>query len=161
MKFKHIKAVCALLADIAFYTTRFPAIDSICAVPLHPRRTNDRGFDQAENIARRLAHHLQVPYLPLLKRVQYHTPQSSIASKEERANRLSGAYSINEYVVSHVVDQMKKTNPSTHRLALRVMIVDDVYTTGATLRECQKTLQSAAAECGIDVTIHTFCIAHG
>jgi len=160
MKFKHIKAVCTLLADISFYTATFPEIDLISAVPLHPRRKNNRGFDQAENIAKGLAQHLQVPYLPLLKRIQYHTPQSSIASKVERANRLNGAYAVNANVFSHLADHLKK-NTHLDKPKISILIVDDVYTTGATLRECQKTLQSAAAEYGIDVTIHTFCIAHG
>ncbi len=161
MKFKHIKAVCALLADIAFYTTSFPTIDVVCAVPLHPRRKNNRGFDQAECIAKKLADHLQVTYLPLLKRVHYHTPQSSIASKEKRATRLAGAYAINQKDFLVMMHHLYQANPTKKSQKISVLLIDDVYTTGATMGECKKTLFSATEQFGIELVIHEFCIARG
>lgn len=156
MKFKNAQGVCKFLADLAYYTIHFPSVDSICAVPLHPRRKNQRGFDQAEQIAKQLGLQLKVPYIPLLVRTIYHTPQSGVKNKSERSTRLAGAYGINTkqfLKLERVASKNKKT--------LSILLVDDVYTTGATTGECKKALTEYFKKKNIkECIIHALCIAH-
>ncbi len=108
---------------------------TIIPVPLHPRRERERGFNQSEIIAKIFAEKLGLEINIGLRRGVY-TAQQAKLSKEERQQNLKDAFSF-------VKEQ--KTIPE------KVLLVDDVFTTGATMRECAKVLKSNGVKivCGL------------
>jgi ComF family protein len=104
--------------------------DVIVPVPLHPDRLRERGYNQADLIARPLARRLGVKLRPdVLVRTRPRPPQL-VLSRTERWKSVRGAYATREGVR---VDK------------LRVLLVDDVMTTGATLDSCARALRKAGA----------------
>jgi ComF family protein len=93
-------------------------------VPLHPRRRCWRSFNQAELLAAGLSSHLGLPVLPLLRRIRHTRPQVGL-SPEERHRNVKGAFA---------------AVPGAVRRGATYVLVDDVYTSGATLRECAAVL---------------------
>ena len=100
-------------------------IDAVLPVPLHWRRRLFRGFNQAEEIARPLAQRLGVPLVANLKRSKATTFQSGLSARQ-RARNLRNAFTI------------RGEMPYAH-----VLIVDDVITTGVTIRQVATTLRAA------------------
>jgi ComF family protein len=96
--------------------------DAVVPVPLHPRREYARGFNQAHD----LAMHLGPPVLPLLKRVIY-TPSQIDLPREQRLENVRNVFCF---------------DPGS-RLPVpgRVVLIDDVSTTGATLENCAEVLK--------------------
>lgn len=101
--------------------------DYLTSVPLHRSKLRTRGYNQSELIAKYLSHHLSIPYADLLKRRKKTTKQSQQGKLERRKN-LKGAFAIKS---PHKYEHIKNS---------RVLLVDDVYTTGSTADECSKTL---------------------
>ncbi len=101
------------------------AADLIVPVPLHPRRLKQRGFNQALLLARAF------PEIPLAReavlRVRHTTPQVELKPNERREN-VKGAFAVPDPAL------VKGKN---------ILILDDVYTTGATVRECANILRKA------------------
>jgi ComF family protein len=99
----------------------------ILPVPLHRRRMQERGFNQAWEIAHPLARSLSVACRKdVLKRIRHTDAQTGLDATERRRN-LRGAF-----VLQH-----------TPALPAHVAIIDDVFTTGATLSECVRVLKRA------------------
>jgi len=120
---------------------RQPALfvaDVVIPVPLDKGRRRQRGYNQAELIARPLAKHLRVPlrsYLLVRKRPR---PDKLKLTRRERWTTVRGAYAIRE----------------TARIdKLRVLLVDDVFTTGATLDACARVLRSGGAASVVGLTV--------
>lgn len=104
----------------------FQDVDTVIPVPLHWRRKFGRGYNQAEVIAREIAKALGANLrTDILKRGRRTKSQTAL-NAEERLVNISGAFR-----VSHSI-------PARH-----VLIVDDTFTTGATLSECWITLRRA------------------
>ena len=97
--------------------------DAVTSVPLHPTDYRRRGFDQAARLARRLAEQLELPYLPLLRKLYRTRPQKELPSVQ-RSGNLLGVFDV--------------TQPMEGK---RILLVDDLITTGATLDECAKMLK--------------------
>ena len=105
-------------------------IDYISAVPLHTLRKADRGFNQSKYIAIGIGKELNIKVKNnLLKRIRYTESQTKLTQKEREEN-ISNAFKANH----------KKVIKSKH-----ILLVDDVITTGATIRECGKALLDAGA----------------
>jgi len=106
-----------------------PEADMIVPVPLSKRGLRERGFNQTLILARTLSKDLNIPFSmdSLFKR--RHTPPQSGIKAVERKRNVKGAFEVRE-------DVARK----------RVILLDDVMTTGATVRECAKTLAKAGAE---------------
>ena len=102
----------------------------VTSVPAHREHRLDRGFDLAESLARRLAAEGSLAYAPLLRRVRQGARQSGL-SRAARAANVHQAFALREpgFGVG--------TTPK------RVIIVDDVYTTGETLNQCAQALAQA------------------
>jgi len=132
MKFAGVKAVCNYLADLTTYAAQLPDFDIICPVPLHPKRKQERGFDQVELIAKRLAQNYQKPFVPLLIRTKHLTAQSSISDKAQRLARMSQIYEINPKYAQKI-RELKE---------MKILLVDDVFTTGATIRTAAQALHA-------------------
>ncbi len=101
-------------------------------VPLHPKRLAERGYNQALELARRPAHHAGLALAPhVLQRVLHTPPQSQLSAAQRRGN-LRGAFRV----------QLPQEALAEGR---RIVLFDDVITTGSTLAELTRTLQRAGA----------------
>lgn len=98
-------------------------------VPLHPRRERERGFNQARVIARIFADIYHVPLVDIVRRVVYTAQQARLSAVRRREN-MSDVFS---FIFGSVVPQ-------------KVILVDDIYTTGSTMRECARVLRDAGVE---------------
>jgi ComF family protein len=112
--------------------------DFVVPVPLHRRRHRDRGFNQAEELAR----HLPLPMRRLLTRVKATRPQIELPAEERRDN-VRHAFALRRSLIVRV------GVPGIGRFDVRplqrstIVLVDDVATTGATLEACAQVLKSA------------------
>lgn len=112
--------------------------DLVVPVPLHWLRRWRRGYNQAERVARPLARLLGVPCAELLRRRRATRPQTGLAREERLANP-RGAFALRGGLARAV-------RGWRHRLeGRRVLLVDDVVTTGATLRAAAEVLRRAGA----------------
>jgi len=108
---------------------RFGEVSSVVPVPLHRRRLAFRGFNQSLTLAAVAAGELGARLMPDgLVRIKYTRPQVQLKPKERREN-VKGAFA-----------------PSADFGGETVLLVDDVYTTGATVRECATVLRRAGAK---------------
>lgn len=121
----------ARLADLVVEEPLLAATDAIVPVPLDRRRLRQRGFNQAELIARCLARRLRIPMRPeLLVRV-VPRPEKLLLTARQRRESVRGAFLVPP---GQRVDRM------------RILLIDDVVTTGATLDACARALKAAGAE---------------
>jgi len=108
----------------------FAKVSLIVPVPLHPVRTRERGFNQAELLCGRLSQRTGAPIaIHCLERVRLHPPQVAVPTSQRRAN-VRGAFAVTDPAA--VSDRA-------------VLVFDDVWTTGATLLECARVLRQAGA----------------
>lgn len=111
-------------------TIRAWRADALVPVPIHETRKRERGYNQAEVLAGEIGKRMGIPVAAnLLKRVKKTLPQKLLDS-QERQNNLKKAFKIEKNDV-----KLK-----------RVIIVDDIYTTGSTIDACAAELRSAAVE---------------
>ena len=103
--------------------------DILVPVPLHPARERERGFNQAQLLADLLSTRISVPVQPALERIRYTTTQTAF-DRAERMENLRDAFRLR-----------KKANVQD----LRVLLIDDILTTGSTLSECARILKKAGA----------------
>lgn len=101
----------------------------IVPVPLHPTRERERGFNQAQLLAELLSAKISVPLCRALERIRYTTTQTAF-DRTARMQNLRNAFRLR-----------KKMNVQD----LRVLLIDDVLTTGSTLSECARVLKKAGA----------------
>lgn len=103
-------------------------IDAICPVPLYSTKERERGYNQAALIAKELSKRLKLPYMPqLLERVR-HTPTQTKLNSEARKENVSGAFASPDSATDYVYGR-------------NILLVDDVFTTGATCSECATELK--------------------
>jgi len=105
--------------------------DLISWAPVSRQRFRERGFDQAELMAREVGRLLSIPAGPSLKKIRDTQPQSELEEESARRANARGAYDL---------------LPGTDLTGRRVVLVDDVVTSGSTLRECVALLRRAGAE---------------
>jgi ComF family protein len=104
--------------------------DFVTSVPLHRVRKRERGFNQSELIARGIARALGIPYQePVYRKVN--TPSQTNLSGEARVRNLSGAFAL---------------RGKADVAGKRVIVVDDVFTTGSTLNEVARVLNDNGAK---------------
>ncbi len=103
-------------------------VDVVCCVPLHRARLHERGFNQSALLAQPVARQLGVHFRPALLVRSRATPPQAGLSRERRSRNLAGAF--------RVAGQVQ---------GLRVLLIDDVATTLATLSELRRTLLDAGA----------------
>jgi len=127
-KFASKKRCASLLADICFERAKvlLEEADCVTAVPSSRRKKRKRGFNQSELIARELARMAGRPYKNVLKEKQSGHKQKTLGFSDRFFNVL-GKYELKSQSVSPCA----------------VFIVDDVFTTGATINECSRILKEA------------------
>jgi len=112
--------------------------DCFIPVPLYVGRMKSRGFNQAELIARNLSDLTGIPTVGNnLVRIRETKPQSRLNARERRIN-VDGAFRVSD--------------PSALK-GKRLLLIDDIFTTGATLDECAKILLSAGANAVFGLTL--------
>ena len=104
--------------------------DCVAWVPLSRKRLRRRGYDQAELLAREVGARMDLPVRGLLLKRRHTRAQSATGNGEKRRANIAGAYKVRE---GETVQ------------GLRILLVDDIVTTGSTLSECAKTLRAAGA----------------
>jgi competence protein ComFC len=126
------------LADINLKEPQEWPVDVVVPVPLHASRRRERGYNQAELIARPLAKRLRLDVdARLLARIKPRPPQL-VLSRSEHWKSVRGAYA---------------TPPGVRVDNLGVLLVDDVFTTGATLDACARALKRAGAKTVLGLTV--------
>jgi len=122
------------LADL-FLRAALPALrgqkwDFIAPVPLHPVKHREREFNQAENLARHLSAATKIPLNAKLLRRVSPTVTQTLLTREQRAENMRGAFAVRKGVELN---------------GEKIIVVDDVFTTGATTSACAKILRAAGA----------------
>lgn len=128
LKFRRLDYLGRHLAQALAEELPLDGFDAVVPIPLHWYRRLTRGYNQAERIARPLAGSLGLPLLPALRRIRRTPPQTSLGKAERLAN-LRRAFRVRRPVQG-----------------LRLLLVDDVATTGATLEAAASVLKRAGAE---------------
>lgn len=105
--------------------------DLITWVPLSRKRLRQRGYDQAQLLAEAVAAELDTEAVGTLKKIRNTAAQSQTGSAEKRRANISGAYRVPD--PEYVADK-------------RILLIDDIVTTGSTLSECARALGLAGAE---------------
>lgn len=113
-------------------------IDVVVPIPLHWHRRMARGYNQAEAIARPLAQHLGRPLVRTLHRPQPTRPQALLGRRQREMN-LRRAFAVSRRLSGRIVGR-------------RVLLIDDVVTTGATLETAAECLRQAGAQSVLALT---------
>lgn len=139
LKYDHMQPLAARLGDrIAELSPRIGEADLVLAAPLHWRRNRERGFNQASLLAARAAGVWGLRFEPqALERTKATTPQAGLSRAARLAN-VRGAFRVRD---RRVVD------------GRRIVLIDDVMTTGATLDACARALKRAGAKTVAAVTL--------
>lgn len=115
-------------------------IEAIIPIPLHKKRFKQRGYNQAAVIAKAISSELNIPMDEhVLNRIKWTVPQSKLSPKARKSN-LEGAFLINK--------------PVRYK---RILLIDDIYTTGNTMHQCAKILKEAGIQ---HVYFYTVAIAN-
>lgn len=131
LKYQYIEEMAEVFGKL-IENSKFPpkadpaSRDIILPIPLHRRRYLERGFNQAELLARVWAKHLDLPVLSNALVRRRSTKKQVGLGGEERRRNLANAFVLK-----------KSLSPSTQT----VILVDDVFTTGSTLQECARVLK--------------------
>ena len=131
-KYHNLRAIDGLLASFLAGGFREHGLDGdlIVPVPLHPRRLKERGYNHSLLLARRLSELVGIEIKPqALARTRYSRPQAVSSGVAERQKNVEGAF-----ICGHTEIKGK-----------RVILIDDVITSGATLRFCALALKEAGA----------------
>ncbi len=103
-------------------------VDAIAYVPMTRRARRERGFNHVERLARQLGTHINRPVVPALEKTRETRPQVELPERA-RLDNLRGAFA-----------------PTQSLHSDGMLLVDDVFTTGATIRECSQTLVDSGVE---------------
>lgn len=112
------------------FVTPFPAVDCVIPVPLHPNRLASRGFNQAERIGRWVAELLRAPLETHTLFRMTHAPAQSLLGRARRLRNTRGAFAV----------------PSREKVGKSVLLIDDIWTSGSTVRSAASALARAGVE---------------
>jgi ComF family protein len=126
------------LAEIVRRETERMTADVVVPVPLHRQRARERGFNQVDAFGKPLARLLRLPYRPVLLMRSRPRPEKHLLRIDERWEAVRGAFAIRD---GGRVDN------------LRILLLDDVMTTGATLDACSRALREAGAKSVLSLTL--------
>jgi competence protein ComFC len=140
LKYHRVQRLSKPLADILLHI-KIPRIDAVLPVPLYKKRLRQREFNQSALIAKYSAEGLgSLLVTDALVKMRDTRPQVGLSSDERRKN-MRNAFGVQNYMAIQGKD---------------ILLIDDVSTTGATIRECSRVLKKAGAG-----DIHVLTLAHG
>lgn len=119
-----------LMAGVCQPWDRPSEFNLIVPVPLHPRRLRWRGFNQSVLLGREIGRAWSITIDPFVLKRKIETAAQSTLTLPERGPNVRGAFAV---------------APGGTVARMRVLLVDDIYTTGATLNECARVLLRAGA----------------
>ncbi len=130
-KFGGAAAYCRIYGELMAECMRQHGIRADCVTwtPLSRQRLRKRGYDQAMLLAREVAERVNLPCLRLLWKTRNNPAQSGTKSAAERRSNVSGVY---------------RASPEAE--GCRILLIDDIVTTGSTLSEAAKVLRAAGAK---------------
>lgn len=137
---KHRIHVCSWQADL------------LVPVPVSGSRLMERGFNQAERLASVLSELRKIPQLPLLIRT-HHTGKQSFKRRAERLADMKHAFAENPNVNEQFIDWLEGITLLDR--PLRIIIVDDIYTTGSTIRACAEIVHQITGDYGYAAEIYS------
>ena len=141
-KFEDIRALGAVLAELFnIEAMRRSDADLVVPVPLHSSRSRARGYNQSEVLGRLLARRLGVDFRDdILIRTRDTTPQTEQPTAVARQQSLTSVFDVRTGVTRSTAKNV------AHNIdGKRVLLVDDVFTTGSTVKSCATALKSAGA----------------
>ncbi len=121
-----------MMADTILREYKDREFDLITFVPMHKQRFRERGYNQCKLLAQKLSNILGIPVENTLEKTRHTEPQHTLKKPAAREKNVKGAFK--------VIDEKMIRNK-------RVLLLDDIITTGNTLGECARVLDS----CGPDV----------
>lgn len=130
-KFYNFRFYATGYAELLFPKVKEQTFDILSWTPVSAQRKLHRGYDQSQLIAEALGRKLNMAPVRVLKKFRHTPPQSTIRDPARRRANVLGAY--------------RASDPSLIR-DKRILLIDDVVTTGATASECAKTLMIAGAK---------------
>ncbi len=129
-KKKLVRRMACLMAEVVLKEPAYWPLDAVVPVPVSQEGLKTRGFNQSELLAAKIARIIKVSFEPaVLIRVKATPPQREL-SRELREQNLRHAFAVGDH------SRVRGKN---------ILLVDDVYTTGSTVRECTRTLYEAGA----------------
>jgi ComF family protein len=136
LKYKYIQELAAPLGEmmIAYYNRAPLPADLLIPVPLHRRRRRERGYNQSALLAQQLGQATQISIRQDVLRRHRYTRSQTRLNAQERSQNVRGAFSCRD--------------PQSAAQAFagkRLLLIDDVATTGATLRACARVLKDQGA----------------
>ncbi|WP_433956407.1 ComF family protein [Paenibacillus taichungensis] len=162
--------------------------DAVIYVPVSNERLAERGFNQAERLAAGLAAAVRLPVVDLLQR-RINTTKQSFKTRGERIQTMQDAFAMqpdglelihdlyqsnlelahkdmhsqpatNSYAIGEGVSSHFRPAPqSGHIPPLRLLLIDDIYTTGSTLNACGQVILNAGYSINIPIEIYTLTLA--
>lgn len=129
LKYNHVKEIGKLCGQLLYFGTNWPTVDLVTCTPLHSKRQQERGYNQSEIIAKAFSKLSGIPFAPLLLKTKYTASQATLSDKSQRLTNLEKAIILNP----------KYLAPTKQ---IRVILIDDVVTTGTTLNTCAQILKS-------------------
>jgi competence protein ComFC len=136
-----VRAVSLLCETNRYVHSLIHSVDMIIPVPLYPARFRERGFNQSEYIAYAIGEVLHVPIVSSVLQRSKQTKQQARLSLEERKGNVLDAFAC------AMSDEVK---------GKRILLVDDVLTTGSTVDACARVLMGAGAQ-----TVRVLTLARG
>lgn len=128
----------ALMSDCVENNLDCRSIDVISWIPLSKKRLRQRGYDQARLLAEEIAAKTGLPCRQLLQKVKNNSAQSLTRDAKQRRENVAGVYALDD---------------GADVSGLRILLVDDVVTTGATMSEAARILRKAGAKSVFGVTL--------
>lgn len=139
-----ISEVLKLIQDLPeFSKIDFHEFDLLSFIPMSKKKQNWRGFNQTEIICKNFSDQLKIPYLQILSKFKNTKSQIDL-SRDERISNLKSSFVVRKHLPISLTDE-------------KILLIDDICTTGSTLDECAKTIK----EMYPNTTIYGFCLARG
>ena len=158
-KYKSFKNIAPLLGNILVNYTELigfqPKDYVITPIPLHPRKEKQRGFNQSELLSKFLAEHYNLPVIDSLKRVRHTEPQARFNKSKRKISLLDGISEILEdgSEISENYEKRRKNISGAFSITdtneikgKNIILIDDVYTSGATMSEAARILKAGGAK---------------
>ncbi len=140
LKYQSGKNLAPFLAKMLYQHLSIPRVDLISFVPLHPTKLRLRGYNQGQVIALELGKMMQIPVKNLLEKKANTKAQAQIKNQQERLKRMHGLFQI-------------RTKYQNIIQSKRILLIDDVLTTGVTLNAASQALKEANARTIVGVIV--------